>query len=91
MLGHATPKSPLKVEIQDEDGAVVWSFRDGLAATGYTSMSYLKDGTQERLIEALIAAIGEARGQLRRPLQVLNVVPNIRLAAGQVDDNVPIS
>jgi hypothetical protein len=91
MRKHASQKALFKVEIQNPDGTVIWSFRDGVIATGHTSMSYLTDGTQESVIDALLVALAEARGQLRRPLQVLNVVPYVRPATGQVDDNIPVS
>lgn len=67
--------TPAIIEIRDPAGDLLWSYSDGSPATGLTSMTYLKDGTQECIIEALIAALAEARGQLRAVPQVLNVVP----------------
>lgn len=62
------------VTITDENGAVVWAF-GGLDNGGITSMAYLEDGTQERIIDVLLGAVVQARGQLRRPIEVLTVVP----------------
>jgi hypothetical protein len=54
-------------------------------------MAYLTDGTQERIIDALLAALIEAKGQLSRPPQVLNVVPYSRATAAEIDHSIPVT
>jgi hypothetical protein len=90
MRGHVQSLPPLNVKIQADDGSILWSFQDGPTPTGIASMQYISDGTQERIVDALLAALAEAKGQLRRPLQVLNVIPNVRSAASQVDNSIPV-
>lgn len=81
MRSYVIPSADYTVEIHDENGALVWSFTSGHAAGGLASMDYLKDGTQQRIIDALLAALVEARGQLRRPaLDISNVVADLRAA-----------
>ena len=83
---------PLTVIIHRENKTVVWSFRDGIDTTGLTSMEYLIDGTQQRIIDALLSALVEARGQLRSvTLGVANVVPYVRPPTSQVDNCVPVA
>ena len=71
----------MRVCVQGSDGAPVWNFGDGY---GETALSYLDDGTQERIIQVLLDAVAEARSQLSGPLQVANIVPYIRLATAKV-------
>ncbi|HEY3777611.1 MAG TPA: hypothetical protein VGL35_06095 [Rhizomicrobium sp.] len=72
---------PLNVSIPAEDGSVLWSFQDGRTANGVHSTSYITDGTQQRIIDALLAALIQARAQLSGAPDVLNVVPYVRTAA----------
>lgn len=65
----------------EQVGERIWSHGEG---HGDTSLSYLHDGTQSRIIEALEAALVEARGQLGRRLQVADVIPYVRRAAAKV-------
>ena len=81
---------PTAVTVTDERGAIIWAC-GGVDGPGFTSMAYLEDGTQERIIETLLGALVEARGQLRRPLQVTNVVPYVRAAAAEVNDSIPMT
>ena len=71
----------MRVRVEDANGVSVWSYGEGY---GETSSSHLQDGTQERIVEALLQALAEARGQSGCALQVLNVVTNIRAAAAEV-------
>jgi len=73
------------------EGHPIWSYRDGPSPGGMAAMDYISDGTQERIIEALVVALAEARGQLRGAFQVSNVVPYVRPATSQVDDSVPVA
>ena len=82
--------TPVTVTIQDKSARVVWSHTDGFGANGLTSMAYLTDGTQQCIIDALLSALIEARGQLRSALQVTNVVPYVRPPAAEVDNGVPV-
>ena len=81
----------LTVTIRDEAEVILWSYQDGISANGLTSMTYLTDGTQQRIIDALLAALIEARGQLRRAtLNVTNVIPYVRPTTAEIDHSIPI-
>jgi hypothetical protein len=82
---------PMTITIQDEKGAAIWSFTGGNNTSGLTSMAYLTDGTQQRIIDALLLAVAEARGQLRSPFQITNVVPYVRPAPGEVNNGIPVT
>jgi len=82
----------MKVRILDESGDEVWSHESvGGQTSGTTSRRYLSDSTQQRIIDALLAALIEARGQLGRTLHVADVVSDIRLSPAKVDDGVPVA
>jgi hypothetical protein len=89
-MPEAVQPLPFNVSIHADDGSVLWSYQDGPISNGVAAMQYISDGTQQRIIAALLAALTEAKGQLRRPLQVLNVVPYVRPTASQVDDGIPV-
>jgi len=65
----------------EQDGEKAWSHGEG---HGDTSLSYLQDGTQEQIIQALEAALVEARGQLGRRLQEADIIPYVRRTAAKV-------
>jgi hypothetical protein len=72
---------------------LLWSreIADG-QASGFASTEYLCDGTQRKIIDALVEALAEARGQLGRfSLQVVDVVSDVRLAATKINRDVPVS
>ena len=83
----------MKVSVFSNDGEMLWS-REITAGqpSGITSTNYLRDGTQQKIIGALVDALAEARGQLGRlPLQVVDTVSNVGAAAAKVDRRVPIA
>lgn len=81
----------LTVSISDPCGAVIWSYRDGRCPEGQTATVYLIDGTQQRIVDALLTALAEARGQLGRAPNVLNIVPDVCATATQIDNRVPVA
>jgi hypothetical protein len=52
----------MKVQIVNEDGRVIWE-RDSANKSGISSRSYINDGTQDKIIEALQHALEQAKGQ----------------------------
>lgn len=81
----------MKVCIFSSDGDLVWS-RETERAAGVTAERYLNDGTQQGIIDTLVAALVEARGQLGRvSFQVVDAVADVRLATTKVDGRVPIA
>ena len=73
-------------------GELFWSYESGGLRAGFTSANYLRDGTQDRKIGALLEALAEARGQLGRlPLEVVNAVPKVGPPAAKIDCHVPIA
>lgn len=83
----------MKVSVFSASGSLLWSreLTDG-HQSGFTSANYLREGTQQKIIGALIDALVEARGQLSRlPLQVVDAVSNVRSTAAKVDRDVPVS
>ncbi|UXY08970.1 Rrf2 family transcriptional regulator [Kosakonia sp. ML.JS2a] len=47
-----------------ENGEVIW-MRNASTQANISSCSYLKDGTQQRIIAALVDALEQANGQLQ--------------------------
>jgi hypothetical protein len=81
----------MKVCIQDNDGALIWS-RTADPASGFTAENYLRDGTQQKIIAALIDALEQARGQLGGlSLQVVDAVPEAVGTSAKVNRHVPIA
>ncbi|MBI3675946.1 MAG: hypothetical protein HY243_04940 [Proteobacteria bacterium] len=82
--------SDYSVNLCSLSGKTIWSFqlRNG-QKSGITSRSYLSDGTQQCIIDALLDALIEARGQLGGSLHVLNAVAKLPLAG--INHDVPIS
>ena len=79
----------MRVRVEDHAGETVWSYGDGY---GETATSYVIDGTQARIIAALVAALAEARGQLGgAPLQVADGIANVGGPAPEVQRDVPIA
>lgn len=74
-------------------GQIVWSVENHNGCrSGTTSVDYLSDGTQQKIIDALVRALAEARGQLGRPaLQVVDAVPDVRPAPAEVNNDVPFA
>ena len=84
----------MKVSIFSENGYLLWSreITEGHTPSGITSANYLRDGTQHKIIVALVDALAEARGQLSGPpLQVVDAVTDVGLAAAKVDGHVPLT
>lgn len=66
----------LIVSVSFQEGETVWEFwKDHQSQGGLSSTVNLKNGTQERIIDALLAALVEARGQLGGSFQIADVVP----------------
>ena len=81
----------MKVCIQDDTGSLIWS-RTADPASGFTAENYLRDGTQQKIIAALVDALAEARGQLGSvTLNVVDAISNVGVAAAKVDSHVPIT
>jgi hypothetical protein len=80
----------LNVILEDETGKSIWSHGDAPIRGGMACTSYLSDGTQQRIIDALLLALVQARFELSGAPEVANVVPYSRLAAAQIDDSVPV-
>jgi hypothetical protein len=82
----------MKVSIFAGDGKLIWS-RNTKPLGGYTSESYLRDGTQQKVIAALVDALAEARGQLGgAPLfNVVDAVADVGVTAAKVDCRVPFA
>ena len=81
----------MKVCILNDKGLLIWS-REAEPANGFTSNSYLRDGTQQKIIAALVDALAEARGQLGGfSLQVVDAVADIGATAAKVNCRVPIT
>jgi hypothetical protein len=59
--------TPVEVIVQGVSGRVIWEYQILPFRGGITSKAYLDDGTQQRIIDALLSALIEARGQLRSP------------------------
>jgi hypothetical protein len=71
----------MRIYIESPDGERLWSFGDG---HGETSLSFLHDGTQERIIWLLERALLEDQGQLSRQLQEANIIAYVRRTPGKV-------
>jgi hypothetical protein len=81
----------MKVAVHADDGAIVW-WRTSEPAAGFTTDNYLRDGTQQKIIAALVDALAEARGQLGGfSLQVVDTVTDIRGAPAKVDCCIPVA
>ena len=82
----------MKVCILAEGGDVVWSYATGLVSCGLAATSYLHDGTQQRIIAALVDALEQARGQLGGgALQVADVVADVGAPPAKIKRHVPIA
>ena len=81
----------MKVCILSDDGALIW-WRATEPAAGFTSDGYLRDGTQQKIIAALVEALAEARSQLGGfSLQIIDAVTDVGTAPANVDRHVPIA
>ena len=58
---------------------------------GVASSGYLTDGTQEKIIAALLCALRQAKVELGCPPQDLYRMTDVCRPAAEVNDNVPIS
>ncbi|WP_229064469.1 hypothetical protein [Morganella morganii] len=63
----------MKVKVE-HNGKTIWC-RDSESGTGMTSRGYLTDGTQQKIVTALINALTQANGEisLQPPLQQINL------------------
>jgi hypothetical protein len=71
----------MKVSVFSDAGELLWwRESDCTTPTGFTSASYLRDGTQDQIIGALSEALEQAQGQLRSvSLQIVDAVERIRV------------
>ena len=82
----------MKIFVQTQDGTIIWERTTDSNVSGFTANSYLRDGTQQKIIAALVDALAEARGQLGRfTLQEVDAVPDVGAAATKIDRHVPIA
>lgn len=75
------------VRVYSEVGALLWErrFKDGETPSGVYAVNYLKDGTQNQIIDALREALDQAHGQLScLRFEKTNVVSYIGLASAKV-------
>jgi hypothetical protein len=75
------------VRVLSEVGALLWErrFNGGETPSCFHNASYLKDGTQNQIIDALHEALDQAHGQLSCPsFEKANVIPYICLASSKV-------
>ena len=80
----------MKILVLADLGNELWSFeRHGDQSAGFTSTSYIGNGTQQHIIDALLAALVEARGQLGGALHVLDAVA--KLPRARINNDVPVS
>ncbi|WP_250208938.1 hypothetical protein [Morganella morganii] len=63
----------MKVKVE-HNGKTIWC-RDSESGTGMTSRGYLTDGTQQKIVTALIYALTQANGEmsLQPPLQQISL------------------
>jgi hypothetical protein len=83
----------MKVSVYSANDILLWSreIADG-QASGFTSTEYLRDGTQQKIVDALVEALAEARGQLGCfSLQIVDAVSNVGATTTEIDRHVPIS
>jgi hypothetical protein len=70
----------MRVEIYSES-ALLWALNE---AGGFTSRSYVSDGTLTEIVRALEGALSQARGELSVALDVTEPVADIGTSAAQV-------
>lgn len=64
----------MKVCILTDDGEIIWWRAKEPMPAGFIATSYLHNGTQQKIIAALVEALEQARGQLGGlSLQVIDV------------------
>jgi hypothetical protein len=81
----------MKVCIQDDDGAIIWS-RSTEPPCSFTAQGYLRDGTQQKIIATLVEALAQARGQLGGfSLKVVDAVADIRASAPEINRRIPVA
>jgi hypothetical protein len=82
----------MKVSVQTQDGTIIWE-RTTNPTGGFTADNYLHDGTQQKIIAALVDSLAEARGQLGGAalFNVVDAVADIGVAAAKVDCRVPLA
>jgi hypothetical protein len=82
----------MKICVQTQDGTIIWERATYPCVGGFTANSYLRDGTQQKIIAALVDALAEARGQLSSlPLEIADVVADVGDAPAKVDCRVPLA
>jgi hypothetical protein len=82
----------LAVEIRDAHGTLIWSYGDtGNGPGGSSCTAYVKSGMQQRIIDALLISLVQARAESGGAFNVPNVVPYVRTTTAQIDDRIPVS
>ena len=81
-------ETAMKVQVVDANDTLVWERATSGSQSGVTSRDYLKDGTQERIVNALLRALSHARGELGR--KDADTMPNTCRATAKINDDVPV-
>ncbi|AUT46997.1 hypothetical protein C2U31_13955 [Achromobacter sp. AONIH1] len=81
----------MEVILRDDQGNDIWSrwSRDGQSG-GLACRSYISDGTQARIIDALANALQQARLE-SSCLQNLDAMSDIRASATKIQCDIPVS
>jgi hypothetical protein len=82
----------MKVNVLSDADELLWSRQTMNGdCSGITSADYLQDGTQQRIIGALVEALSEARGELGgfRALQVVDAIAHSRAATAEIESCIP--
>lgn len=81
----------MDVKVYSNDNKLLWAFgRKGAFTSGIACTKYLHDGTQQKIISALKAAILQAEGELSVSDNTDRMSHRSRTAA-KVEHNIPIA
>src|SRR3954462_5871345 len=80
----------LIVRVSFQEGETLWKYWKDRDSQGAFPALNTNGGMQQRIIDALLAALIEARGQLGGSLQIADVVPYGGSTAPKIDHGVPV-